>query len=131
MELKMDNSLSTFLYFKPREFQCKCGCGLLKYDAEVVVKLDRIRAQLGSPINVLSGCRCAKHNQEENGARQSRHVPENCKAGVADAVDVSCKKALLNKLYELMCKEFKGVGDGRKQGFIHGDLRPLKARWSY
>jgi hypothetical protein len=134
MELKMDNNLATFVYFKPKNFACKCGCGLLKYNAEVVVKLDRIRAQLGSPIYVTCGCRCQEHNDKVGGAEHSRHVPANGTEGLADAVDVTCRHGLLDELYELLEKEFSGIGDGRnpKAGyFIHADLRPSKARWSY
>lgn len=73
-------------WFKEKEFACKC-CGelplLQRKNVEALIKevLDPIRENLGRPIIVNSGYRCAKHNSEVGGAKYSQHL-------VGEAADI-------------------------------------------
>jgi hypothetical protein len=51
--------------FNISEFKCKCGCGL-KYPAPALSRtLQEIRDWLERPITIVSGWRCALHNQSK------------------------------------------------------------------
>lgn len=66
-------------YFKKSEFACKCGGKYCKgYPAEPQEKLirvaERVREHFGKPATVTSGLRCTKHNANEGGVSNSRHL---------------------------------------------------------
>lgn len=65
-------------YFQPREFECKCGCGLNNMDPKLVALLDIIREHAGpppgTPLLITSGCRCRAHNKAEGGSPTSSHL---------------------------------------------------------
>jgi len=65
---------SDIKYFTPDEFKCKCGCGLMNIDMELVKKLDRIRSVMQSPMAINSACRCIAHNQKVGGLPDSAHL---------------------------------------------------------
>ena len=109
-------------YFKLQEFSCK-GSGLIAVKQELIEKLDKLREEFGSPIRVTSGYRSPDHNKKIGGHPNSTHTR-------GEAADITASD--LDRLYELCCKYFKSVGDGRKKGFIHVDLREDKIRrWDY
>lgn len=60
-------------YFQPKETRCKCGCGL-DITAEMLVRLNDIRAVWGKPLVITSGARCVKHNATIGGAKASKHI---------------------------------------------------------
>lgn len=122
-------------YFNAEEFACKCkdrNCSgkpqNLQINPILVQALNRVRVELGSPIIVTSGIRCAEHNASVGGAAASKHLQ-----GIA--VDVTCNN--VDKLLQLLLAEnsLTGIGDGTdlKRPFIHVDVRPSKQRvaWSY
>jgi len=59
--------------FNLREFQCPC-CGTVKISPTLVAKLQEMRFAWGKPINISSGYRCKKHNEEVHGHPQSYHM---------------------------------------------------------
>jgi len=63
-----------FIYFKPAEFACRCGCGLQQIDPELVKKLEAARALINRPIIITSGTRCPEHNARIGGAIRSAHL---------------------------------------------------------
>ena len=74
-------------YFKMKEFECRCWCGMpeeAKVNIEALVSnvLDPVRAKSGKPIKVNSGYRCKKHNAEVGGSPHSQHM---CQGGSAAA----------------------------------------------
>lgn len=76
-------------YFKRSEFKCKCGgkhCN--GYPAEpkkLLVRLaERARAHFNSPATVISGLRCAVHNEACGGVSDSQHM-------YGEAVDIQIK----------------------------------------
>lgn len=66
-------------HFKMEEFRCRC-CGGLPPDAQENIRalvenvLDPARQQLGGPVTVNSGYRCAKHNRDVGGVSASQHL---------------------------------------------------------
>lgn len=81
-------------YFKKSEFACKCGGKYCKgYPAEPKEKLirvaERVREHFGKPATVTSGLRCTKHNANEGGVSNSRHLSgkamDFCIQGVSGA----------------------------------------------
>lgn len=109
-------------YFKLDEFDCP-HCGKNWTDILLIQKLDKLREELGCPINVLSGYRCSEHNRAIGGVSNSQHV-------YGKAADITSND--LDRLYKLCLKHFKAVGDGRDRGFIHVDLRDDREyRWVY
>lgn len=81
-------------YFKKSEFACKCGGKYCKgYPAEPQEKLirvaERVREHFGKPATVTSGLRCTKHNANEGGVSNSRHLSgkamDFCIQGVSGA----------------------------------------------
>ncbi len=62
-----------------KEFECRDGCEMpasARENIEALVRevLDPARERLGKPIRVNSGYRCAKHNREVGGVRNSQHM---------------------------------------------------------
>lgn len=81
-------------YFKKSEFACKCGGKYCKgYPAEPQEKLirvaERVREHFGKPATVTSGLRCTRHNANEGGVTNSRHLSgkamDFCIKGVSGA----------------------------------------------
>lgn len=74
------------IYFKAKEFACKCGCGLSALDPKLIDILDEGRKKYGRPIIITSGTRCASHNAAIGGAPKSAHLigPD----GFSHAVDI-------------------------------------------
>lgn len=81
-------------YFKKSEFACKCGGKYCKgYPAEPQEKLirvaERVREYFGKPATVTSGLRCTKHNANQGGVTNSRHLSgkamDFCVQGVSGA----------------------------------------------
>lgn len=123
-------------FFKLAEFQCQCKekcpgkVPNLRLNDALLDTLNRLREQFGKPIVVTSGFRCKKHNATIGGAVASQHLLGTA----ADIRPTSGDKEDLEELYRL-CKEETGVvglGDGRKKGFIHVDVRPGRRKeWNY
>ena len=68
--------------FKVSEFACK-HCGENKITQEVIDMAQIIRDELGVPVRVNSGYRCAEHNKRVGGSPKSQHMNGN-------AADLSC-----------------------------------------
>ena len=114
-------------YFKPSEFECKCGCHENKIKDELVQMLDAARETAGVPFSVTSGYRCPKHNAAVGGVSESAH-------STGFAVDVACTEsmprfAIIRGLIEA---GFNRIGVAKT--FIHADCdpsKPAKVMWLY
>jgi len=114
-------------YFTPEELQCPC-CKEFKMNVEFMIKLNKLRADLGFPFIITSGYRCEKHNKEIGGAKHSAHLTGN-----AVDIAVSHEKAL-DIVSEATSYGMNGVGVSQKgQGrFIHiDDKHESPTIWSY
>lgn len=77
------------IYFKNKEFVCRCGCVMpseVQANIEALVSnvLDPLREAYGKPIYVSSGYRCEKHNAAVGGVPRSQHL-------LGEAADISVK----------------------------------------
>ena len=110
-----------FEFFKRSEFACKCGCGKNDISFSLVRKLDEIRAIVGFPLKVNSGCRCSTYNKTVGGKEDSAHT-----RGLA--VDIQCttsrKRYILMKLFLM---KFNRVGVYKT--FLHVDLDEEKPKY--
>lgn len=115
-------------YFKQREFECKCGCGLNNIHDELVRKLDELRGFYGEPLIIVSGCRCEIHNLLVRGEKSSSHLD-------GWAVDLRINGGLERfKLINLILHYniFQRIGIGKN--FIHLDIdcnKPQNVIWTY
>ena len=119
-------------HFKSSEFRCKCGCGQIKVDTALIDTLERLFPALDlGRINVISGCRCAKHDKAVGGRGAGSHVE-------GYAADVRCyykdgsrvPSSVVALTLERMGHKY-GIGYrcGRvtdEQGNIHIDTKPRK-----
>lgn len=89
-------------HFKKDEFVCKCGGKYCKGNTaqpqeKLVRVLDKMRDNLGGSMTIVSGVRCAKHNANEGGVSNSRHLSGKAadirvKGKTADQVLAEAKK---------------------------------------
>lgn len=66
-------------YFKKEEFTCKCGGKYCKGNTaqpqeKLIRVLETMRDNLGGQMTIISGIRCTKHNANEGGVSNSRHL---------------------------------------------------------
>lgn len=105
--------------FSRYEFVCRCGCGFVLIQPELILKLQALRDRTG-PIRINSACRCQKHNLYSGGKPTSSHLK-------GWAVDIACTENRERFLFLEACfrEGFNRIGVGR--GFIHVDLDPDKS----
>ncbi|MCL5743255.1 MAG: D-Ala-D-Ala carboxypeptidase family metallohydrolase [Acidobacteria bacterium] len=113
-------------HFRRDEFACRCGCGFAAVSPDLVAGLEQLRDQVGKPVMVLSGCRCAAHNAAAGGARNSQHVK-------GQAVDIRVCGMTARELYTEASAigGFRGFGLDEERGFLHVDVRSEPTRWCY
>jgi len=113
-------------YFKPREFASK-GNGLIDIKADLVNRLDAVRAEFGRPIKIISGYRDPAHNRRVGGAKNSQHMH-----GIA--VDIDLNGMDIGTRYRLMVlliqHGFTSFGSyDRSPNMLHADLRHRAVTW--
>ena len=102
--------------FSPAEMACR-GTGKLKIDTDAMSRLQKLRTELGIPINVVSAYRSPEHNKAVGGKSNSAHM-------LAAAFDVSMANHDPVKFVEAARRAgFSGIGryPARGQNFIHVD----------
>lgn len=114
-------------WFKHKEFDCKCGCGLNNMNPESIAVLDTIRESAGIPFIVASGSRCPKHNQEVGGLLTSSHL-----TGYAADIQAFSSDDRFRIISSALSHGIKRIGIGKT--FIHLDNDPSKISsviWMY
>lgn len=115
-------------YFGRHEFACKCGrCGgyPVEPQRQLVEVLDDFREEIGEPVYINSGIRCAEHNANVDGASQSRHML------YGDAADIRCDGMTPREMYNIAERLLPNSGGiGIYNWGIHIDTRTVKARWN-
>lgn len=86
--------------FKRSEFACKCGCGFDTVDVKLSMLCEFVRNAVKRPLTINSGCRCEKHNKNEDGAKNSKHLLGKA----ADLAMLSPEE--IEKVYEFLCFTF-------------------------
>jgi len=121
------------LNFYADEFACKgsdCCGNTSAIDLSLIEGLEELRSlvkiRMGAnkPILITSGFRCKKHNEEIEGAINSRHT-----RGLA--ADIQAKGVPVSVLFEcaLEVKQFKLGGIGLYNNRIHVDVGTGPRRW--
>jgi uncharacterized protein YcbK (DUF882 family) len=90
-------------------------------------RLQTIRKMYGNPIIINSGFRTKDSNKEVGGSENSQHL-------TGSAADIRpASNGSINELWQVVNSYWGvgGIGDGRTKGFIHVDIRPTNARWTY
>lgn len=106
--------------FHLREFECKCGnCPFTLMSVDHVYRLQALRKTLRTPIHILSGYRCIKHNTNVGGEKNSLHM-----YGLATDIHVN---GLEPSVVASHCKEFEGLGIYDR--WVHVDSRGYHAFW--
>jgi len=113
-------------HFSITELCCKCQGRFCKgeywHDPGFLDGLEHMRAQLGRPLIITSGHRCALWNAAIGGAPRSWHK--------FLATDLSLWRQDRAALFQAALQAgFTGLGQART--FLHIDRRPYPARWTY
>lgn len=110
-------------HFNSNEFDCKgheC-CDETIIDSELIDILEKVRNHFNKPLRINSGYRCADHNADSKGAKNSLHTK-----GMAADVRISGVKPIEIAKYA----ESAGVkGIGLYPSFVHLDTREKKSFW--
>jgi len=109
-------------HFARAEFECHCGCGFNVVDAELLQVLTALRARFGA-VTINSGARCATHNKNEGGGKNSQHLLGQA----ADVVVQDTSSNLVAHWFENQYPDKYGIG--RYIGRTHIDVRANPARW--
>ncbi len=112
--------------FNSDEFDCKCNysdCQWTIVDTDHIEKLQKMRTKWKKSIRITSGYRCSKHNKDEGGSTNSRHVR-------GDATDIEVKNKSIS-VVQKDCDKASFDGLGRYDTFTHVDSRGHTARWDF
>ncbi|MEO0995488.1 MAG: D-Ala-D-Ala carboxypeptidase family metallohydrolase [Pseudomonadota bacterium] len=115
-------------YFLPAELASR-GNNRVWVSKAMIAALDRVRAEVGHPIRILSGYRDPSHNRRIGGAPNSRHI-------VGDAADIDLSRydewARYALLWHLIDNGFTSFGTyGDRPNMLHADMRPRAAIWRH
>lgn len=112
------------LYFKRKEFACKCGCGFDVVDTELLNILTEIREHFNRPVKITSGCRCEKHNKAVGGADKSFHA-------LGKAADIKVKGFSADEVYNFVNQHYPHLfGVILYPTWVHVDVRDTAYRSS-
>jgi zinc D-Ala-D-Ala carboxypeptidase len=114
-------------YFKPEEFECKCGCNKQNMEEQFIRRLDIARMNSTIPFTINSGCRCAKHNAKIGGIKTSSHL-----YGWAADIKTATSSERYEILAALLDAGFRRIGIGKN--FLHVDDdedKPADVAWVY
>lgn len=114
-------------FFTPAELVCKCGCGTIAIDPEMLRVINFVRHIVGSPLKITSGTRCMKHNEAEGGKKDSEHLD-------GQGADIETPSSRL-KYAVIMAASAIGVQRiGIGSQFVHLGVSPdlpQKVLWTY
>lgn len=118
--------------FNLQEFDCKDGTkvpnDLIPNVQELANNLQVLRDYLKVPIRITgSGYRTPSHNAKVKGAKNSQHLYAKAADINADGYSPLQLSKQIEKLISL--GKMKDGGIGVYKGFVHYDIRGIKARW--
>jgi uncharacterized protein YcbK (DUF882 family) len=114
--------------FKLSEFTCKCGCGTVKIDMDLVRLLQVLRDIINKPINVAIGYRCPAFNASiPTASKNSQHM-------LGKAADIKVTGILPEEL-SYLAKKVGFTGVGVYDTWVHVDVRDVNVgsivTWDY
>jgi len=117
--------------FNKAEFNSKDGA-VMPYEVYenikvLAIQLQRIRDEIKQPLHINSAYRSPEHNAKIGGVKNSQHV-------LGKAADLTCKNLTPKQLSKVIIKlmdngTIKSGGIGLYNGFVHYDIRGIKAKW--
>ena len=123
---KKDGEKKLSTNFRVREFACKDGSDAVLVAPRLVMVLQSIRDHFGKAVNINSGYRTPQYNTKVGGVDQSQH----CYGTAADISVKGVTVADVAAYARSIMPDWGGVGIYRKQGFVHVDVREVKADWT-
>jgi len=114
-------------YFKKKEHECKCGCGLYNMSDNHMKMLNIARDYAEIPFNINSGSRCRKYNVNVRGMHNSEHL-----IGKASDIQAANSYQRFRVLEALIFAGFKRIGIS--EDFIHAGssiIHPKEVLWLY
>ena len=125
-----DGSRALSADFCVKEFACHDGSDPVFVDSALVDTLQTIRDHFGQPVHITSGYRTARHNSAVGGTAYSQHLYGRAADIQIDGVDAASVAAYA----ETLLPNTGGIGlyapnAARVKGWVHLDVRPVKARW--
>lgn len=95
---------------------------------KIAIEMQKIRGKFGDkPIRITSGYRPTDVNRRVGGAPRSRHTDPN-----GDAVDFYIVGLPVGEVFKALNPYWPGgLAVSYGMGFVHIDLRPARARWTY
>lgn len=118
--------------FKIREFACKDGSNVIFLDDRLPPLLQKIRDHFGRKVTITSGYRTVSWNKSPkvNGSSNSKHLYGMAADFQVDGVEPAAVAAYA----ETLLPNTGGIGTypkktGRAKGWVHVDVRKVKARW--
>ncbi len=70
----LDYEIQPIPNFSLREVRCKCGCGLVILQPELLICTYNLRMRYGKPVIMRSWTRCLAHNEAVGGKGDSYHL---------------------------------------------------------
>ena len=119
---------SLYPNFSKAEFDCK-ETGENDMRQEFMQALQALRTAYGAPMVITSGYRSARHSIEARKDKPGAH-----ESGMACDVSVGPGARTYDLVRLAILHGFTGIGVSQKNGlprFIHLDMLPRKAVWSY
>lgn len=111
--------------FDEEEFACPC-CRKVVVDKGLASSLQAFREVVGSPVIILSGYRCAKHNAKVGGEGKSLHTVGKAADVFVDGMSLMDMYRNAERIIDFMCG---GIGLYPENGFIHLDIGSRTRRW--
>ena len=111
------------------EFHDKIPPELIANAIELLQNLQVIRDHFQKPIIIISAYRSPARNEVVGGAKKSQHM--EAKAADIKIAGISTEE-IYNRIDKLMNQgkiKTGGLGFYPSQGFVHYDIRGVKARW--
>lgn len=116
--------------FKVKEFACKDGSNPIFLDTELVELLQKIRDHFNRSVTITSAYRTVAYNKKIGGSTNSQHL-------YGRAADIQVKDTppeFVAEYAETLLAGRGGIGlykkkAGRAKGWVHVDVRKVKARW--
>lgn len=111
------------------EFSDQVPLELIANAVELLQNLQIIRDHFQKPVTIISGYRSPARNEAVGGAKKSQHME-------AKAADIKIAGVPTEEIYNRIDKlmntgkiKIGGLGFYPSQGFVHYDIRGVKARW--
>jgi len=119
-------------HFNSKEFSCKCGysdCQTQKISKDLVDRLEKVRMELGRPIQITSAYRCSKHQAALRASGVNTVVAKKSTHEDGEAVDSRPSDLKMDGYIDICAKHFESIGLAKT--FLHTDTRKGYRRWNY